>query len=64
MNILKTKISLFLLIAIASAAIYSCSKEESGVKCTTYLNGSVYSEQTVSDCSLCSAPQGFTTTCN
>ncbi len=43
----------------------SCTKEDNGsVKCTIYLNGNVWSEKTVSDCSLCTAPQGYTTTCN
>ncbi len=46
-------------------SMVSCSKDEPETfKCTIYLNGNVWSEQMVSDCSLCTAPQGYTASCN
>ncbi len=63
MKNLISKICFYSLIVISSIALYSCLKEEKGFKCTTYLQGTVYNEQIVSDCSLCFAPQGYTTTC-
>lgn len=54
-------------LGITALSIQSCSEDDTnsnGLKCTTYLNGNVYSEKTVTDCSLCFAPQGFTTSCN
>lgn len=65
MKTIKMKFFLIAMIAMTVLSIQSCTKEDSGsFKCTTYLNGSVWSEKTVSDCSLCTAPQGYTTTCN
>jgi len=56
--------SIFISFLFAIALIFSsCEKEVVSKKCTVYLNGAVYSTQVVSDCSLCSAPQGFTTSC-
>lgn len=65
MKRIKTKIYLIAFIATVILFIQSCTKEDNdSFKCTTYLNGAVWSEKTVSDCSLCTAPQGYTTTCN
>ena len=65
MRKLKTKIYIIALFAMTVLSIQSCTKDDSdSFKCTTYLNGNVWSEKTVSDCSLCTAPQGYTTTCN
>jgi hypothetical protein len=62
---IKSKIYLIAFIASTSLLMQSCTKEDTNsFKCTTYLNGAVWSEKTVSDCSLCTAPQGYTTTCN
>ena len=42
----------------------SCEKEETKkVTCTTYLNGAIYSIQTVDKCENCFAPKGYTTKC-
>ena len=65
MKTFMIKIFVLSLLGITSLSVQSCSKDDSnGLKCTIYLNGNVYSEQTVTDCSLCSAPQGFTASCN
>ena len=58
-NILMT---LFLL-----TLLYSCEKDTSNgnCTCTTYLNGNIWSKQTVSDCNSCiDPPQGYTKSCN
>ena len=65
MKRIKTKIYLIAFIATTTLFIQSCTKEDGdSLKCTTYLNGAVWSEKTVPDCSLCIAPQGYTTNCN
>jgi hypothetical protein len=45
--------------------LLSCEKEssETNYKCTTYLNGEVWSSQNVNSCENCFAPQGYTTKC-
>jgi hypothetical protein len=65
MKTIKKKFILIAIIVIAVLYLQSCTKEDSELfNCTTYLNGSIWSEETVSDCSNCEAPQGYTTTCN
>jgi len=65
MTTLKTKMYLIAIIATISLFTQSCTEDDNdSLKCTTYLNGNVYSEKTVSDCNLCFAPRGYTTTCN
>ena len=45
--------------------LQSCSEDDKmAFKCTIYLNGTVFSEKPVSDCSICTAPQGYTAICN
>jgi hypothetical protein len=62
---IKSVFFLFIITGMAVISTQSCAKEESSsLKCTIYLNGNVWSEKTVSDCSICTAPQGYTTTCN
>lgn len=65
MKNIKSKNYLITIIASASLLMQSCVGEDnSSFKCTIYLNGRVWSEKTVSDCSLCIAPpQGYTKTC-
>lgn len=59
---MKSKI-LILIIAITTL-IMSCAKEKDICTCTILLNGDVWSEQTVTDCDDCSAPNGYTSECN
>ena len=44
--------------------LLSCTKDSNKTyTCTTYLNGNVWSTQTVNKCENCFAPSGYTTTC-
>lgn len=63
-NMKKIRIYLIIIVSLMTFAIQSCTEENEAYKCTIYLNGNVWSENAVSDCSLCTAPQGYTTTCN
>jgi hypothetical protein len=61
-NIKSVNIKILFLMLPLCVLVNSCKKEKQ-YKCTTYLKGAVWSEQIVSDCSLCTAPQGYTTSC-
>jgi hypothetical protein len=61
---MKNKIYIIAFIAIITTIIQSCTEEDNTSTCTIYLNGEVWSEQTVSDCSICTAPRGYTKSCN
>lgn len=44
--------------------LQSCTTEKiTQYKCTTYLGSAVYSTKIVSDCSVCIAPKGYSTSC-
>lgn len=54
-----------IIVSIMIFTLASCEKDENkGLTCTIYLNGNVWSEQSVTNCSACIAPQGYSSSCN